>query len=170
MGMRGMLALLLLASAARAAQPFTFASRSDNDLFVALAAAGERHARYETPAEAVKRAAAGSAVLVLADRYPDAATSVDAKFYEAAKTKRLRLYVEFPALVPGVELSAPKRAVWERGIVASDRFGGRWRHGRHRGVSLHQGDFSLVSVSQIRLSRRPALAVIPAQAGRWIHI
>jgi len=119
-----MLALLLLASAARAAQPFTFASRSDNDLFVALAAAGERHARYETPAEAVKRAAAGSAVLVLADRYPDAATSVDAKFYEAAKTKRLRLYVEFPALVPGVELSAPKRAVWERGIVASDRFGG----------------------------------------------
>jgi hypothetical protein len=86
---------------------------------------GERHARFDTPAEAVRRAAPGSVLLVLADRYPAAPASVDTKFYDTAKAKRLRLYVEYPAMAPGVELSAPKQAVWERGIVAADGLGDR---------------------------------------------
>ncbi|MGB7156567.1 MAG: hypothetical protein WBD40_00790 [Tepidisphaeraceae bacterium] len=117
------LVLASLSSTVRAGDPFTFACRTDNDLFTVLARAGERHARFDTPAEAVKRAAPSSVLLVLADRYPAVATPVDARFYEQAKAKRIRLYVEFPAMVSGIELSAPKQAVWERGIVATDRFG-----------------------------------------------
>src|SRR6476620_1252682 len=92
------LLLALTATIARASEPFTFACRADNDLFTVLADAGERHARFDSPAEAVRRAAPGSVLLVLADRYPAAPAPVDAKFYETAKTKRLRLYVEFPAM------------------------------------------------------------------------
>jgi hypothetical protein len=119
---QSLLALLVITSAARASEPFTFACRADNDLFAVLSKTGERHARFDTPAEAVERAAVGSVLLILADRYPAAPTPVDARFYDAAKAKRLRLYVEYPAMVPGVALSPPKRAVWERGIVATDRF------------------------------------------------
>lgn len=117
--------LLTGASAAHASEPFTFACRADNDLFAILAAAGEHHARFDTPAEAVEHAPAGSVLLILADRYPDAPTAVDAAFYQAAKAKRLRLYVEYPAMVPGVTLSPPKQAVWERGVVATDRWADR---------------------------------------------
>ena len=111
MGMRATIvsALLLLsvATTSRAAEPFTFACQADNDLYQILTRAGERHARFDTPTEAVNRAAAGTVLLVLADRYPAAPVAVDAKFYEAAKTKRLRLYVEYPAMAPGITLSAP---------------------------------------------------------------
>jgi hypothetical protein len=119
------LLVLSVAAASRAAEPFTFACRSDNDVYQILTRAGERHARFDTPGEAVNRAAMGSVLLVLADRYPAAPVAVDAKFYEAAKAKRLRLYVEYPAMAPGVTLSAPKHAVWERGIVATDQFGSK---------------------------------------------
>src|SRR5690349_15079232 len=129
MGMRAIIAGLVLltahVSAVSASTPFTFACRADNDLFTVLSRAGERHARFDTPDEAVNRAAAGSVLLVLADNYPAAPTDVDEPFYKAAKAKRLRLYVEYPAMAPGVEFSPPKQAVWERGVVATDKFGER---------------------------------------------
>src|SRR5215208_3847994 len=96
------LLLATLCSIARAGEPFTFACRADNDLFSILSRAGERHARFETPGEAVQRATPESVLLVLADGYPDRAPLVDAKFYETAKSKRLRLYVEYPAAAPAM--------------------------------------------------------------------
>jgi hypothetical protein len=115
-------ALVLVASDLHASEPFTFACRADNDLFTILKDAGERHARFDTPDEALRRAKPGSVLLVLADGYPGAASPIDAHFYDAAKAKRLRLYVEYPAMVPGVELAAAKAAVWERGIVSTETF------------------------------------------------
>src|SRR5688572_20535897 len=123
----GLVLLLLLAVAwpAHASEPFTFVCRADNDLFALLADAGEHHARFDTPDEAVLRSKAGSVLLVLADGYPRVTTPVDAAFFAAAKAKRLRLYMEYPSLVPGVEFAPPKQAVWERGVVSTDRFGER---------------------------------------------
>src|SRR5688572_3080922 len=98
----GLVLLLPLAVAwpAHASEPFTFVCRADNDLFVLLAGAGEHHARFDAPDEAVRRAKPGSVLLVLADGYPRTTTPVDARFYDAAKAKRLRLYVEHPSMVP----------------------------------------------------------------------
>src|SRR5688500_14247540 len=127
MGMNGIVVaaglLLSLVTASDASAPFTFACRADNDLFTVLTEAGERHARFDTPGEAIRRARPGSVLLVLADEYPKAPAPVDAAFYETAKSKRLRGYVEYPAAVPGREMGAPEQAVWERGVVATDTFG-----------------------------------------------
>ena len=101
----------------------TFACSAENDLYRVVTDSGHRCARYDTAAEAVDRAAAGSGVLILADGYPDARAAVEAGVFEEAGRKRLRLYVEYPERLPGVDLGAPQGTTWERAVVASDAFG-----------------------------------------------
>jgi hypothetical protein len=117
--------LILLAGASRlpAAPTLTFCCSGQNDLYLALGGAGAGLARYDTPAEAVGRAADGSGVLVLADGYPARRTALDETFYATAIRKRLRLYLEFPSAVPGITFGKPVQAAWERVIVASDAAG-----------------------------------------------
>ena len=49
----------------------------------------------------------GAAVLVLADGYPQRTTVIDPAVFAAAAAKNLRLYVEYPASVPDLVVSAP---------------------------------------------------------------
>jgi hypothetical protein len=65
-------------------------------------------------------AAPESAVLILADEYPARRTKVSADAIAAAAAKRLRLYIEYPEAIPGVELGEPRKVRWERGVVASE--------------------------------------------------
>lgn len=109
------------ASPAKAA--LTFSCAPTNDLFVALAKAGSRPARFDSPMAAVRGAAADSAVLILADGYPEHRTSVDAELLETAAAENLWLYVEYPTSLPGLEFGAARGTTWERGVVASDAFG-----------------------------------------------
>ncbi|MCC6494410.1 MAG: hypothetical protein IT424_15475 [Pirellulales bacterium] len=97
-----------------------FCCRQDNDLYRSLAAASDRIARYTTPAEAIAKSPPGSAALILADDYPHRRTPLSAELYAAARSKGLRLYVEYPEAAPGVEFDAPRGVRWERGVVASD--------------------------------------------------
>lgn len=100
----------------------TFACRADNDLYRAVAA-DAAYPRYDEPADAVNAADESSGVLVLADGYPDAATAVAPGVFETAARKRLRLYVEYPAMLPEMDIGAPRAARLERLVVASDFFG-----------------------------------------------
>ncbi len=101
----------------------TAACRADNDLLVVLMNAGVSVARYDTPNDAVENAEAGSPVLILADGYPDTPTPVDDALFDSAAAKSLRVYVEYPAVLPGLELGAPRGIQWERAVVVSDWFG-----------------------------------------------
>lgn len=121
----------------------TFKCRADNDLYSALAASNRVYPRYPTASEAIEKAAAGAAVLVLADDYPDSATAVSAALFDRAAEKRLRLFIEYPLAIPGFEVGAPQRAVWERGVVATDRFGELLP--RLRILALHRCRFVPVS-------------------------
>lgn len=129
--------LVPLAAAANVRQTaLTFCCAPDNDLYLALAAGGTRYPRAATPAAAVTRARPGSAVLLLADGYPEARRQVGADVLDAATRKQLRLYLEYPAGLPGLELGAPRTAVWERAVVTGDDFGSALP--RMRILAIHQ--------------------------------
>ena len=107
-----------------AASKITFCCSPDNDLFVTVKKES-RCDRYETPSAAIAHAANGSAVLILADGYPNKFTPVTADDVKVAIDKSLRLYVEFPnaTAFPELKIGAIQKTVWERGVVSSDAFG-----------------------------------------------
>ena len=98
-----------------------FCCTESNDLYRAVVAGGTAAPRVQDPAEAVARAEPGTAVLVLADGYPERRTEGPEEVYAAAAGRGIRLYVEYPAHVPGVELGEPRTAAWERLVVTGDR-------------------------------------------------
>jgi hypothetical protein len=113
--------VLLLAQASGAELHFVCAP--SNDLYQLVSHADDSARRYDTPAQAVERAADGAAVLILADRYPDQCTEVPAAIFDRASAKHLRLYIEFARALPGLTVGKVQATTWERGVVASDRFG-----------------------------------------------
>ena len=120
---RALLFALCSAAAVPAATlPLVFASAPDYDLYRAVTAAGVRYPRYDSPAGAIAAARPGSGVLLLADGYPAKTTAVDAALLAEAARKRLRVYVEYPAWLPGLELGSPRATQWERTVVSSDAF------------------------------------------------
>lgn len=110
-------------AAAGRVEGVTFACSEANDLYAALKYSGEECARVASAAEAVEHAGRGEAVLVLADGYPGKATPLGEAFWTKVKEKDLRVYVEYPADVPGVELGPPRGTNWEREVITSDEFG-----------------------------------------------
>ena len=112
-------------------QDLVFCCSPSNDLYrVVSANTGALAARFQTPAATVAAAPEGGGVLILADGYPDTATALDASLYDAAARKRLKMYVEYPSFVPGIKLSPPRQAHWERTVVTSDAFGPALAQGR----------------------------------------
>ena len=47
---------------------------------------------------------------------------MDASLFEKARSKKLRLYVEYPSYLPGLELGSPRGTHWERAVISSDAF------------------------------------------------
>lgn len=117
-------ALLLSITSASAekqnAASLTFCCAAQNDLYLALGKPG--YPRFPTPGTAIENAAPGSAVLVLADDYPARQTALDPADFHLARKKGLRLFIEYPAAVPGLQLAPPRTTTWERLAVSSDRF------------------------------------------------
>ncbi|HVM48254.1 MAG TPA: hypothetical protein VMU04_09515 [Candidatus Acidoferrum sp.] len=98
----------------------TFCCSPSNDLYLALGKPSVP--RYESPAAAIQHAAPDSAVLLLADGYPAQTTATQPSDFASAEAKGLRLFIEYPASVPGLEVGAPRPTVWERLVVSSDQF------------------------------------------------
>jgi hypothetical protein len=111
----------LAAAAKYSTAPLTFCCSAQNDLYLALRKA--HHPRFETPILAIQNAAPGSAVLLLADDYPVRQTALDSAGFDLAQQKNLRVFIEYPAALPGMELAAPRTTTWERLVVSSDSFG-----------------------------------------------
>jgi len=100
-----------------------FCCHPGNDLYAALAAGGRTYPRFETPEKAIAQASKGSAVLIMADGYPDARVDVGPAVLKSAAKKRLELYIEYPAALEGLDIGAPRTAVWERAVVTTDGMG-----------------------------------------------
>ena len=102
----------------------TFSCAPDNDLFTIVSAAVSEVQRFDTPSGAVDAAEEGTGVLILADEYPARPTPLEAALFDRAAEKKLRLYVEYPAMLPGVDVGKPVGTHVERAVVASEFFGG----------------------------------------------
>ena len=99
------------------------ACKPDNDLYRVLLTNRVECVRCDSAAQAVQTAAENAGVLILAEDYPEKTTVSDASVWEQAKQKKLRLYVEYPASLPGLEVGKPKHDTILRGVVASGFFG-----------------------------------------------
>jgi hypothetical protein len=102
---------------------YIFSCKEDNDLYVTVKSNGLAALRYNTPADAIENAPAGSAVLILADQYPEDPVEINNSLFEKAAVKKLKLYIEFPASLPGLGKGEIKQSKWERQVVTSDVFG-----------------------------------------------
>ena len=142
----GLALLLFAAGACQAAggggkPDLTFCCSAGNDLYVALGKPA--HPRFASSGAAIQNAAPGSAVLLLADGYPERPTAIEPDDFALAQRKNLRLFVEYPAAVPGLEVGAPRGTVWERIVVSSDKFGPELP--RMRLLAAHDCHFTPVS-------------------------
>jgi hypothetical protein len=102
---------------------FVFCATADNDLVRVAAQCGLVATRFDSPAEAVQAAPEGAGVLILADTYPEQATTIAPAVLEEAASKQLRLYIEYPAALPGMHVGPTMDLKLERIVVASDAFG-----------------------------------------------
>jgi hypothetical protein len=94
----------------------------DNDLYLTLLDNKVACVRYNSPTDAIDSAGEGSGVLILANDWPEKTTVMDAFLFEKARNKKLRLYVEYPSYIPGMELGTPRGTHWERAVISSDAF------------------------------------------------
>jgi hypothetical protein len=121
-GLLAMAAFPLPLAAGSKPLPLVFRCARDNDLYRVMTAGGGTYARYDSVEEAIAKAPRGAGVAILADGYPESPTVVTPALYEKAAQQKLRLYVEFPAALPGLVVGAPREAKLERAVVASDAF------------------------------------------------
>lgn len=116
---------------AAATAGLTFSCDDQSDLYRLVKATGHEVSRFDKPTAAIQAAPDGSGVLILSQDYPNALTPIGTADYQLAESKRLRLYVEFPASVPNISLgdkpqlvaTGPYGSVLERLVVADDYFG-----------------------------------------------
>ncbi|MDF9797584.1 hypothetical protein OKW21_002847 [Catalinimonas alkaloidigena] len=104
--------------------PLIFCGSPDNDLYMLLEKEGASMIRYNHPATAIAAAPSGSAVFLIADGYPETKNELTPALLQTAREKKLKIYLEYPAQLPGFELpQQPVATQLERGIVSSEVFG-----------------------------------------------
>ncbi len=115
--------LLIIAGSTQKGQ-LHFCGSAENDLYQLVLAENFEVFRYDNPLNAVSNAPSGTAVIIAAGGYPEEITLIPEGVYELASQKNIRLYVEYPRSVPGLEISGKKyHAQLERGVVTSSVFG-----------------------------------------------
>jgi hypothetical protein len=105
-------------------------ARSDNDLVVVLQKNRITFRRVNDIREALAKATEGSGLMILADNYPDICTMADSSVFAEASAKKLRVYIEYPVMLPGMKVGKPGYiesgeygALVERTVVSSGAFG-----------------------------------------------
>ena len=131
---------------------------AENDLYQVLVANGVGVTRVSSPEDAVAAARVGGGVLILADGDSPAPRTLPAQLLDQAAEKRLRLYVELPAALPGLEIGKPRAVAFERLVVNSDFFGPDLP--RLRILGINSISFLPVNVSESHLVAARWLASI----------
>lgn len=102
---------------------FVFSCRADNDLYRVMTACGINGSRHDSAVDAVHAAATGTGVLILADGYPQRTTQIEPSVFAEAARKQVRLYVEYPAILPELTIGPVCRVSLKRVVAVSDAFG-----------------------------------------------
>ncbi len=103
-----------------------FYGSDKNDLYRLLQLEGFSIKKYASPGDAVHAAKKGTAVVLTAVDYPsvDPVNRMDAAQWREAGQKQLRMYIEYPAALPGIDVPAqPVETKLERGVITTAAFG-----------------------------------------------
>src|SRR5690554_233775 len=114
-----LLTILLCQSCMVGRQKIAISCDIENDLFKVMKDNKIPCIRFDTPAEAIHSAKEGGAVMILAQGYPAETVSLDSVLYQEVLQKKLRLYIEYPASVPGYPSKGIRETHWERAVVSS---------------------------------------------------
>ena len=99
--------------------PLCVVGSAESDLCQALRQQRVRFQSKPTWQSALTVVKHSGAIAILAESYPEATTDLPKEFFQQAAAKNLRVYLEFPGHVPGIELGSPKDSRWERVVVSS---------------------------------------------------
>ncbi|MGX5819789.1 hypothetical protein ACWKWU_16450 [Chitinophaga lutea] len=101
-----------------------FCGSAGNDLYHLLEKERYTLKRFNTAAEGVTAASTGAALIIVADGYPASRVMVDAAVLQAAKRKKLKVYLEYPQSAEGLNATGDVlHTQLERGVVTSRVFG-----------------------------------------------
>ncbi len=78
--------------------------------------------RFNSPDDAARKADERQALLITADQYPSNQVQLSAEFFAQIKSKKLRVYIEYPSYLPGLELEKPVKSPVDRVVVNSSFF------------------------------------------------
>lgn len=98
-------------------------SSEDNDLYQLLLSSGHGVQRFNTIDQALELSSDGGTLVILAKDYPQQKTVLPEGFYQRAKEKNLKVYVEFPDRSPSGSTGSITDTEKERLVVTSDFLG-----------------------------------------------
>lgn len=104
-------------------QKLIIAANQENDIVSILRGNHIDFILYNNMAEALKAAPDNAALMVLAEGCSELPAALPANFREQAAQKKLKLYMEYPATIPGVTGGEKHEIKLERAVIASDDFG-----------------------------------------------
>lgn len=101
-----------------------FCGTEKNDLYPVLVNSGFTVKLVKDPLAAIEATKPGGALLVMAEEYPAKQVRVSAAMLKKIRDKKIRLYVEYLAEFPGLQIGAvPFRSNLERAVIASPELG-----------------------------------------------
>jgi hypothetical protein len=100
-----------------------FVCCENNDLYQVVKNMDIACVRFDNAEDALAELNAGDAVLFLADGYPETTTTLSEHVFQQLNQKQVRVYLEFPGVLPGFEFKPVRRAFRERVVVVEDVFG-----------------------------------------------
>ncbi len=133
------LIILLCHSCTIGKQRIAISCNEENDLYRVMKENRIPCTRFDSPEEAILRAKAGGSVMILAENYPFQTVMLDSDLYEKVVQKQLRLYIEYPASLPGHSSKGIQTTHWERIVVSSDVFGPNLQEKRI--LMIHDGHY-----------------------------
>ncbi|HEU5146674.1 MAG TPA: hypothetical protein VFT90_08170, partial [Chryseosolibacter sp.] len=120
----GIFLLALVSASCSQKTPVIFCGSAQNDLYPVLQEEGFEIRQRDTPEQAIAQADEGMAVFIMADQYPRATQHIDEALLATAREKKLKLYIEYPAVYPTLNIPAtPLSTQLERGVITSTAFG-----------------------------------------------
>ena len=100
-----------------------FCASENNDLVSALRQSDYQPVLADSPEKALERVPEGGTVFLLADEYPCKGTELTCDVLECARSKNVKLYVEYPESVLGKITGEPQSIVYERLVAPNGFFG-----------------------------------------------
>lgn len=99
-----------------------FCGSEQNEVCELLKNEGFQLKVFDSPDIMIEKAVNGSGAIIISDTYPATPLEVTTKTYELAKLKGIRLYLEYPGKLPGIQIEKESfHASMERGVITCDK-------------------------------------------------